>query len=258
MTPEDVKLAAEKPHPAGLKFSEKAHRYWLHGKPIPGVTTLLSKGLPKPALMYWSAKMVAEYVADQPEAVDQLRSMGRNPMVAALKSVPWESRDQAAVRGTEVHRLAERVVNGDEVEVPEHLLPYVEGYAKLIDQLDLHPLLTEFQIVNQRWWYAGTGDLLAMVGGRTLLLDLKTSRSIYGSVALQVAAYANAEAYVDDDGLARPIPHVDGIGAIHVTDAGSTLHEFPDQAEAWKTFQHVAWLATRIPTIDSWGPSRDQ
>ena len=32
-----------------LKFSERAHKYWLDGRPVPGVTTLIGKGLPKPA-----------------------------------------------------------------------------------------------------------------------------------------------------------------------------------------------------------------
>jgi hypothetical protein len=53
-----------------LKFSEKAHRYWCDGKPIPGVTTLIKGGLPAPALVYWSARSVAEYVADNPDCND--------------------------------------------------------------------------------------------------------------------------------------------------------------------------------------------
>ncbi len=31
--------------------------------------------------MYWSARTVAEYVADNESAIDLLRSMGRDPMV---------------------------------------------------------------------------------------------------------------------------------------------------------------------------------
>ena len=101
-----------------LKFSPGNHSYRLDGKPVPGVTTLLKGGIPAPALVYWSAKQVAEYVADNEDHVAQLRSMGRNPMVAALKSVPWETRDTAAVRGTDVHALAEQLVHGNEVRCP--------------------------------------------------------------------------------------------------------------------------------------------
>lgn len=236
-----------------LKFTERGHRYTLDGRPVPGVTTLLGKGLPKPALPYWAAKSVAEFVVDDPDRVEQLRAMGRNTAIAALKQVPWEKRDQAAVRGTEVHNLAERVVHGDEVEVPEHIAGHVEGYARLIDELDLEPILTERRVANRRWWYAGSFDLLAKVGDDVLMLDLKTSSSIYGSVACQVAAYAGAEFYVDDDGAEQPLPHIDGIGAIHVTADGSTLHRFPDQEAAWKAWLHIAWIANRVPEIDNWG-----
>src|SRR5690606_13872332 len=65
--------------PVSLKFSPKAHRYWIDGKPAPGVTTILGKGIPKPAIPYWAARTVAEYVADEPEKVEALRAAGRDP-----------------------------------------------------------------------------------------------------------------------------------------------------------------------------------
>ena len=52
---------------AGLVFYPKSHRYKLDGAWVPGVTTLIGKGLPKPALPYWAARTVAEWVADNPD-----------------------------------------------------------------------------------------------------------------------------------------------------------------------------------------------
>lgn len=232
-----------------LKFNEKAHRYWLDGKPIPGVTTLLGKGLPKPALPYWAAKSVAEYVIDNPEGVEQLRAMGRGPAVAALKGVPWEKRDEAAVRGTDVHAIAEDVIHGREVDVPEHLLAHVEGYVRWLDAFQVEPILTERRVANRKWWFAGTFDAVVRIGGETLLVDLKTSKAIYGDVAAQVAAYSNAEFYVDDDGNEAPMPEVDGLAGIHVTDAGTQMYRFKDPAGAWKFFQHAAWLGRQMDAI---------
>lgn len=232
-----------------LKFSEKAHRYWLDGKPIPGVTTLLGKGLPKPALPYWAAKSVAEYVADEPDSVEALRQMGRGPMIAALKGIPWEKRDTAAVRGTAVHALAEEVIHGREVDVPEHLVAHVEGYVRWLDEFNVEPILTERRIGNRKWWFAGTFDALVRIGGETLLVDLKTSKSIYGDVSAQVAAYANAEFFVDDDGEEQSLPHIDGLAGIHVTEAGTQMYRFKDPAGAWKFFQHAAWLGRQMDAI---------
>ncbi|MGZ4621499.1 MAG: hypothetical protein ACXVGF_04575 [Blastococcus sp.] len=233
-----------------LKFNAKAHRYWLDGKPIPGVTTLLGKGLPKPAIPYWAAKTVAEFVIDNPEQVEQLRQMGRGPAVAALKGVPWERRDEAAVRGTDVHALAEEVLHGREVDVPEHLVAHVEGYARWVDAFGVEPVLTERQVAHRSLWYAGTFDAIVTIGGVRWLLDWKTSKGVYGSTALQCAAYAGAEFYVDDDGSEQPVPEVDRIGVVHITEAGTCLRPFKDKEAAWKDWRHVQWVATRIPAIE--------
>lgn len=245
-----------RPGPArGLKFVESTHRYTLDGRSVPGVTGILGSGLPKPGLPYWAAKSVAEWVYDNPDEVAGIGQMSRWDAVKKLKSVPWEARDVAAARGTEVHALGEAVVHGQDVEVPEHLVGHVQGYADLIDEIGLVPVLTERRVLSRTNFYAGTFDLLADVGGERLMLDLKTSKAIYGSVACQVAAYANADAYLDDDANETPLPHIDGLGAIHVTAHGSALIRFPDPEMAWKLFQHIAWVARQIPVMDGWGGS---
>ena len=233
-----------------LKFSPKAHRYWLDGKPIPGVTTLLGKGLPKPALPYWSAKSVAEFVVDNPEQVDQIRSLGRGPAVAALKAIPWQARDEAAVRGTDVHKIAEEIIHGREVDVPDHLVAHVEGYVRWLDDFDVAPVLTERPVASRSLWYAGTFDAIVDMGGVRWGLDWKTSKGVYGSTALQVAAYMGAEFYQDEDGAEQPIPEVERIGVVHITDAGTQLRPFRDRDAAWKCWRHVAWVASQIPAID--------
>lgn len=242
-----------KPTPQGLKRVETArgHKYTLDGKPVLGVTTLLSKGLPKPALTYWSAKMVAEFVADQPEKVDVLREMGRGPMVAALKGVPWQKRDEAAVRGTDVHALAEQIIHGREVDVPTHLVDHVDGYVRWLDAFQVEPVLTEFVVANRTVRYAGTGDAIVRIGGETLCLDWKTSTNVYGETALQTSAYACAEFYLDDNGHEQSVPEVDGIGVVHITAAGSRFHRFRDLPTAWDDFQHVAAVGNAIARIEA-------
>lgn len=241
-----------------LKFNPASHRYWLDGKPIPGVTTLLSKGLPKPALPYWAAKSVAEYVADNPDGVEAFRATGRGPMVAALKEIPWQRRDEAAVRGTDVHALAERIIHGEAVEVPEHLVGYVDGYAHWLDTFAVEPVVTETAVANRTAWYAGTFDAVIRIGrgpwaGRLVLADWKTSKAVYGETALQTAAYARAEFMATDAGAESDLPGVDATGVLHITDGESRFHplcETPEVIdEAFKTFRHIAWVATKTDWI---------
>ena len=232
-----------------LKFNEKAHRYTLDGRAIPGVTTLLGKGLPKPAIPYWAAKSVAEYVMDNPEGVEALRLMGRESAVAALKQVPWTKRDEAAVRGTDVHALAERIIHGEEVDVPEHLVGHVEGYARFIDAFGVEPIVTEVPLANRKHWYAGKPDAIVHMGGAVWLLDWKTSSGVYGETALQTAAYARADFYAPTPDDEQPMPHIDRIGVVHVTADGSQLYPLGDIDEAFKVFTHIAWVASKTDWI---------
>lgn len=227
------------------------HGYKLDGRPVKGVTTLINAGLPKPALTRWSAKTVAEWVADNPDDLDVLRRNGRGPMVDFLKAVPWQARDEAAVRGTDVHALGERLVHGDEVEVPDHLAEHVDGYVKWLDLWQPEPIWTERPVASRQWWYAGTFDLIATMRGVTWLLDIKTASGVYGDNALQLSAYAHAEFLLDHDNQEQPMPHIDRLGVIHVTANGSELYPVADPEAAWKDFLHVAWIGKAGDRIKS-------
>ena len=236
----------------GLKFSEKAHRYTLDGKPIPSVTTLLGKGLPKPALPYWAAKSVAEYVVTHEADVEALRRMGDGPMIAALKATPWEARDTAAVRGTDIHALAEELIHGREVPVLGDLTPYVEGYVKWLDLWQPTPVLTEHIGANRKWHYAGKFDaILTLPNGERILADWKTSKGVYGEVSAQLAAYRGMDFYVDVAGVDQPMPEVDSLAVVHITPTGTDLYRINDPEAAWRDWLHIQWVANSVDRIKS-------
>ena len=233
-----------------LKFNEAAHRYWLDGKPIPGVTTLLGKGLPKPALPRWAAKSAAEYVADNLEVLNSLPD--RESIIATVKQSPWTARDRAAVRGTDVHALAEELIHGRDVDVPEHLAGHVNGYVRFLDEWQPTPIITERPVANRKWWYAGKPDaVVTLPSGERLLLDWKTSKGVYGETALQTAAYRGAEFYADEDGNEQPMPEVDGLAVVHITEHGTEVYRFTDAEAAWKDWLHVLWVARAEDRIRS-------
>lgn len=237
-----------------LKFNAKTHRYWLDGKPVPGVTTLLKDGYPKPALVYWSAKAVATFVADNPDGVEQLRAMGREPMIAALKGTPWEQRDQAALKGTEIHALAEQVVHGQEIEVAPDYLSAVQGYVDWLDRFQVQPLLTERSCANRAQWYAGRFDLIADLAGVRWMLDVKTGGA-YPDAAMQLDAYRHAEFYVDDDDpdTERPMPDgIERLGVLHVSDGATTLYPMQSDGHPFRVFTHVAWIAKQKKAVEAY------
>ena len=229
-----------------LKFSDAAHRYWLDGKPIPGVTTLIKGGLPAPALIYWSARAVAEYVADNDDKVEALRGMGRSSMVAALKEVPWTARDTAGVKGTEVHNLAEQLVAGVEVDVPEHLTGHVESCVRFLDEWQPKPLVVEKPVAHRAHWWAGRLDLIAeLPNGRICLLDWKTAASgVWPETAFQLAAYSHAEFYAPDPDTEEPLPPVDFCAAVHLRDDGYAVIPVKADDQVYKEFRHLAFVAS--------------
>lgn len=246
----------------GTRNGKPTHTYFLDGTRVKGVTTLLSDGLPKPRLTRWAAKSVAEYVADNPDAIRSMHdSMGRESIVSALKSVPWDKRDEAAARGTDIHAIAERVIAGESVEVPEYVESYVRGYVNWLDAWQVTANMTEVTVGRRPHEgvpaYAGTFDADVTMGAGPLagmrgLVDWKTAKGVYGDNALQLAAYAHADFYLDpNDGSEQAMPVYDFLGVVHLTPTGTDLYLITDPATSWRIFRHVAYLATQKDAIDA-------
>lgn len=230
-------------------WGKPTHYYQLDGERADGVTTVISKAVPKPALVSWAAKSVAEFVADNQIEVTALYGEGRDRMVKELKGTPYRERDKAANRGTEVHALAEQLVKGEEVEVPGELAGYVDAYVRFLDEWKPEPVLVEAPVGNRRWNLAGTLDLVALLpNGEVALMDVKTSKGVYPEVALQLAAYANAEFYMQD-GTEHPMSTLDITAGyvIHVRDGSYSVLPVDISADGpWKVMQHLVWLSRKI------------
>lgn len=222
----------------GLKFYPSAHRYKLDGNFVPGVTTILGV-LEKPAIPKWAAKTVAEYVAHNREGVEHLWGMGERAVVDALKGIPWEKRDQAALRGTDVHDFAERVIGGEEVDVPEHLVGHVEACIAFLDEWGVRPVLVEAVVGNRRHAYAGKLDLVADHNqGDRAIFDYKTAASgIYKETAFQNAAYAFAEFAGEDGEETRMADHAirESYG-VHLRADGYTVYPLVFTLETFEEF----------------------
>lgn len=246
-----------------LVFNEASHRYKLDGKPVSGATTILGGGIPKPALIWWAPGVVAKFVTDPDNAgkVAELLAGDRDQSIKFLQLLPNQERDSAAERGTEVHDLAEKLATTGEVDAPEDLIGFIEGYLDFLDRWQITPVLVERIVANRKEHFAGKFDLIAtspfLNGGKPVMVDLKTSKSVYVDTALQCAAYANAEFYVDDSGNEQPFPELAASYVLHVTPMdreginaryegsplGSTLYQLSadreEIAEHYQQFLHA-------------------
>lgn len=221
--------------------TSRGHWYKLDGHKVDGVTTVLSNGIPKPALIAWAAREVATYATDN---LETLGNLDRAACIDLLKGAHYRERDAAARRGTEVHRLGEALINDEEVTVPEELVGHVDSYLRFLTEWDPQPVIVEAVIGNRTHKWMGTLDLVADIGDQRWLLDIKTARSgIYGETALQLAAYRHAEFYLDANDREHPMPVVDRVGAIWVRADGYDVIPVEADETVYRTFRYAQMIA---------------
>ena len=217
---------------AGLVFNEKSHRYRMDGQHVTGVTTIIGGGVPKPALVWWAGTVVAQWVLNHENASElaglQATYSGEkgDESLKFLQLLPNKERDAAAKRGTAVHDLAEQLNLTGDVDAPDDLIGFMQGYVQFMHEWQITPVLAEVIVGNRTHWYSGKVDLFAtspllqtaeeIAAGYVVEIDLKTSKGVYMDTALQTAAYARAEFYVDA-GIEKPIPPVSKAFVAHVT-----------------------------------------
>lgn len=230
---------------------------------IPGVTTLLGDGIPKGGLTSWAAGEAAQYAIEHWAELEQLRLLDRAKQI----QYAWQrTRDAAAGKGTTIHRIAEQLSHGVEVDKPAGLEGHIEACVRFLDSYDVTPVISEATIVNRAIPYAGTLDLVADLLGHRYLLDWKTGKSVYAEAALQLAAYAHAEHYLDKAGLEQPFADlcVERGAVVHLRADGYDVYPMQIGEAPFNLFRHAAWVGrwvkwdkdTRSARIDTFkGPA---
>lgn len=233
-----------------MAFGKPTHYYEdANGKKLAGVTTILSEGLPKPALINWAANVTADYAVNNWEL---LTDMGVADRLKVLQRARFETSDAAAKRGTEVHHLAEKLMLGEEVAVPDELRGHVEAYVQFLDDWAPQPVLTEVTVVNYKYGYAGTLDMVMDCDSRRILADIKTSARVYPDTALQLAAYRYAEVYLDGHGNELPMPKVQDSWVIWVRADGYSVVPLDTSPAVFDDFRRVAATSRAAKRLSSY------
>lgn len=202
-----------------LTFDPKNHSYLLDGDKVKGVTGLIAGGTPKDQLIWWAATEAGRWAAENKHA---LATMADESIIGDAQRQHLRTRDRAGITGTRVHDLAEALHDGGEVQTSNPLhASFLEGYADFLDAWEITPVMFEHVGANRTHWYAGKFDLIAtsphLAGGAPVMIDLKTSKSIYGEVAMQAAAYSMFEFQVDGFDSEQPMPQIASTYVAHVT-----------------------------------------
>jgi hypothetical protein len=224
---------------------------------IRGVTTHLDQGLPKKPLMNWNAEATAAYAIDH---WDELAALPPSARLARLKRGRYEAKDEAANRGTQVHKMGERLLNGESVVVPDLLKPYVDSYVRFMDEFQLRATYVETLVLSNTHRYIGIFDVLGDLLFPDLpeyddlprdadgfvcdcLIDAKTNRAgVFGETALQLAGLRFAEFLQpdpDDPDTVLPMPDITWTGAVWIRPDGYSLIPLIAGEDEHRTFLYA-------------------
>lgn len=255
----------------------------------PSVTTILGAMKAVPALTWGAAKETALFAVHHQDEWTDLTPEDAVDLLRRHHRGVWDSK---AANGTALHSvneawcegrtpdLAEIVAHmadtdrnavswrGREAEVVKVLGGYVDGLEAFWMAYQPRTVLTEY-VVRSPGHYIGTADWCAEIGGRRLLLDIKTTaqhdeeKGVYvDSWAPQLAAYRFAPEIVhfgkDEKGRnvitgTEPNLITDGAAVVHLRGEGHfDLFEIPADEAAHEAFMHMVaahgWLKS-LPKV---------
>ena len=251
------------------------------GNKFPSVTSIISGGVPKPALMGWAGKYAATTAVENHDLVGQMiEEDGKAGAIDWVKSASRRYTQHAGMEGTAVHDFAEALLLGEDPD-PEDLpteraiamAHQVENFMQSVKPTLLH---TEALLYSKEYEYAGAADLIVKIKNEKLkhlfgwepvrtkngkikrkhpvvLFDFKTSKSgVYGETALQLSAYTHADTLLTLDGEEHRPPRIDIGAVIHIRENSWAIVPV-DISE--RTFQ--AFLAAKAVAEWRWNHERN-
>lgn len=191
------------------------------------VTSAIKGGLPTPHLIGWAGKITAQAAVDDHALIAMMleKPNGDKMAIDHLKGARFRTMSTLADRGTIVHSALEayakdKPMSQETVEelLKEHRVPLefwkstaamIVGVMEFLHDTEPEIIWSEQTIYSRTHGYAGTPDLIAKmsIGGSRVpvIIDVKTSKSIYDEVGLQMVAYANGDFVGLDDGTESPL-----------------------------------------------------
>lgn len=226
-----------------LDFNDERHFFSIAGKKVLGVTSctgIIDKSRP---LIFWATNLARDFLLD---VINSGGQVTEELIVEACKQHQIK-KEQAATAGSKVHSWIEQFVKAtvkkDIPKLPSKDDPEVyngvTAFIKWVDEHNVKFLSSERIVYSKKYNYAGIMDCEAVIGGKTSVVDFKTSNSIYNEYRYQVAAYQAAA----EEESGKPYKGDKWIVRFSKDTGEFEAHQFGDQAKDFKTF--LATLAIK-------------
>ena len=219
---------------AKIIFEEKRHQYFKvendgTREKIPSVTKIIGV-LDKPALLSWASRITAEYlIALIPEIKSGnlvLSPEDAKQLFYKAKAEASRIRDEAADIGTQTHEAIENYLKTG--KKPKGLAPEIQkpfnGFLIFAKEMKLGKIIASEKILYSDYGYCGKLDIVAYLGDKKYLIDVKTSKGFYApEMPMQLSAYCSAFQEMTKQSI-------DGVGIIRL-DKETGLPEFKDYTD---------------------------
>jgi hypothetical protein len=230
------------------------------------ITTIIGGGLPKPALVPWGMKSVAEYaVANYQRLFAMVKAAEGDDdalyqVVGWLKGAPYRYKEKKADLGTLLHSIAEaRALQRPLPTITPDVAPLYKQFQRFEQECEPEWEMSEATVFNVRESCAGTLDNIgrlrgkrvpASIRGKLIMGDYKTGgeidladpardKGVYPEVSLQMSAYAHSDGVYLAPGTVAPMPAVEGAVAIHITADGYRVRPVDIGEGPWRSFRYV-------------------
>lgn len=172
-------------------FNEGSHKYFYDGKPLTGVTTVLSV-IAKPALIQWAANMACDFI----QAVMTEGKPITLDVIKEARAAHRKKKEAAGQKGTDVHAEIEKYIklmiadqDGKSMPMESYENPMVQKFVEWAVDNKVQFLMSEKRMYSPIHWLAGTADFTCIIDGKKYIGDLKTSNALYYEMFMQCAAY---------------------------------------------------------------------
>lgn len=188
-----------------LCFNKEKHHYTVDGRTIDGVTSILGV-INKPALIFWSASKASEFInLNLPvgEVIDEIR---KKKLVDGCKVAHKVFKTDAADLGSMLHDLLEKHIKGEDYQSPINPI-LKKSFKQFLDWAKTNKVQfksSERKVYSKQYDFCGTLDFTAVINGKRVIGDIKTSSGIWDEYWLQTAAYKQA---LQEEFPSLPIDH---------------------------------------------------
>ncbi len=187
-----------------VEFNDGNHSYKVNGERCKISVTSVTGMMDKPALKFWSVKMMKEYLFSFFETVANKYS--HESLLEAIEEgskAHTKFKEKAADLGTQVHDWAEQYILYElginkerpvvKKEYDERVKNGVLAFLQWVDEHKIKFIASEQLLYSKKYKYCGIADCIAKVDGKLTLVDFKTSNYMAIEYFAQVSAYAYAD-----------------------------------------------------------------